>query len=144
MFSDVPYAPCSLRVSEVDSSRAVVAWDAPLSDGGSPITQYHVELCRSGSVGGWTRVASVDGTTLTAQLTGLTEGDFYFVRVFAENQAGLSKKASELVDAFCARKPLSKTHSLPVIIALLAVNWQAVVPDETVAFVMVVKMNFGT
>ena len=107
LFVDVPSAPVGLRVTEVDVGKATLVWDRPLSDGGSPITQYHVDVCRSGVTGGWTRAVSVDSSTLTITLTGLHEGDFYFARVFAENQAGLSKKASDLVDSFCARKPLS-------------------------------------
>lgn len=65
-------------------------------------------MLRSGGSNGYTRVAEVDGTTLSAELTGLTEGEFYFARVFAENLVGLSKKGAELDEPICAKAPQSK------------------------------------
>ena len=94
-------------MTEVDAGRLSLAWDKPLSDGGSPITGYVVEIFRSGSGSGYTRAAQVDGTNSSVELTGLTEGEFYFVRVFAENLVGLSKKGCELDEPICAKAPQS-------------------------------------
>lgn len=65
-------------------------------------------MCRSGSTSGYTKAAHVDSANTNVELTGLTEGEFYFVRVFAENQVGLSKKGCELDEPVCARRPQSK------------------------------------
>jgi len=106
--SDVPLAPSGLRVTNTDAGSISLAWDAPKSDGGSAITGYMIEICRSGSTTGWTTGARVDGSCFTADLTGLSEHDLYFVRVFSENQAGLCKKPCELSEAISAKKPLGQ------------------------------------
>ena len=101
-------------MTEIDAGRLSLAWDQPQSDGGSPLTGYVVEMCRSGSATGYTKAAHVDSNNLTVELTGLTEGEFYFVRVFSENQVGLSKRGSELEEPVCARRPQSKLLLLSV------------------------------
>jgi len=108
--SDVPSAPVGLRLTDTDAGRITLAWDAPTSDGGSAITGYVVEICRSGSTTGWTTGARVDGTRLSTELTGLSEQDLYFVRVFSENQAGTSKKPCELGEPISAKRPLRKPY----------------------------------
>ena len=100
-------SPTGLRVTDTDAGRISLAWNAPKSDGGSPVTGYVVELCRSSSTTGWTTAVRVDGgDRLTADLTGLSENDLYFVRVFSENQAGLCRKPCELSEPTTAKKPL--------------------------------------
>ena len=39
---DVPSRPLNVRAKEVNKNYIVVTWDAPDSDGGSPITEYKV------------------------------------------------------------------------------------------------------
>ena len=102
----MPLAPAGLRVTDTDDGRISLAWDAPKSDGGSAITGYTVEICRSGSSTGWTTGARVDASCLTTELTGLSENDLYFVRVFSENQAGVCKKPCELSEPISAKRPL--------------------------------------
>ena len=104
----MPLAPVGLRVTDTDAGRVSLAWDAPKSDGGSAITGYIVEICRSGSTTGWTSGVRVDGSCLTTELTGLSENDLYFVRIYSENQAGLCKKPCELGEPISAKKPLRK------------------------------------
>ena len=106
---DVPLAPVGLRVTSTDQGRISLAWDAPQSDGGSVIIGYTVEICRSGSTTGWTTGVRVDGSCLSAELTGLSENDLYFVRVFSENQAGVCKKPCELSEPISAKRPLGKS-----------------------------------
>lgn len=48
----------------------------------------------------------MDASCLTTELTGLSENDLYFVRVFSENQAGVCKKPCELSEPISAKKPL--------------------------------------
>jgi len=106
--SDVPQAPVGLRVTGTNVGLISLAWDAPKSDGGSAVTGYIIEICRSGSTTGWTTGARVDGSCQSAELTGLSENDLYFVRVFSENQAGLCKKPCEISEPISAKKPLGK------------------------------------
>ena len=73
-------------------SLATVSWSAPASDGGSPVTQYTVTSNPDGIT------AVVDGTTLGATLTGLTNGTEYTFTVTATNIAGTSD-ASEISNA---------------------------------------------
>jgi len=108
----VPLAPAHLRVTDTDAGRISLAWDAPQSDGGSAITGYIVEIYRSGSTTGWTTATRVDGSCLSAELTGLSENDLYFVRVFSENQAGLCKKPCELTEPISAKRPLREFRSI--------------------------------
>jgi len=112
MYSDVPLAPTGLRVMETDAGRINLAWDMPKSDGGSAIIGYIIEICRSGSTTGWTTGARVDGSHLSAELTGLSENDLYFVRIFSENQAGVCKKPCEISEPISAKRPLREWKSL--------------------------------
>ena len=64
--------------------QAAVSWTAPAFDGGSAITQYTA----TSSPGGLTAV--VDGDTLNAVVTGLTNGTSYTFTVTAANAVGTS------------------------------------------------------
>lgn len=57
---------------------------------------------------GFLQAARVGPDTFAYDIRDLVDGGSYFVRIFAENQAGLSKKAYEIDDATKARKPISK------------------------------------
>ena len=101
----MPSAPVNVGVTGADAGLISLAWDPPKSDGGSPVTGYIVEVCNS-TESTWQKVP-VDGSVLSLDLTDLKEGDFYFIRVFAKNEAGVSKRSGELDDAVCAKKPIS-------------------------------------
>jgi subtilisin family serine protease len=77
----VPGAPTN-PVATAGNGSASVTWSAPASNGGSAITGYTV----TSNVGGFS--ASVDGSTLTAVVSGLTNGTSYQFRVIATNEAG--------------------------------------------------------
>jgi hypothetical protein len=64
------------------NAQATVSWSAPAFNGGSEITGYKV----TASPGGQT--ITVNGSTLTATFTGLTEGTFYIFIVTTINAAG--------------------------------------------------------
>lgn len=95
-----------MRVTDVGDGALSIAWDAPESDGGTPVTGYAVETCRSGTTG-WTRVGSVDSSTRAFDISSLITGEYYFVRCYAENLAGLSKRPAELGEPVCAKRPTS-------------------------------------
>ncbi len=54
------------------------------------------------------QAATTDGSTLSHELTGLVEGADYFIRVRAENMAGVSTGYSELDEPACAKEPVSE------------------------------------
>lgn len=54
----------------------------------------------------------MSGDDLSCDLTGLMEDTYYFVRVYAENDAGISRRALEMSQPVCAKRPRSKTRSL--------------------------------
>jgi len=92
-----------VRVVETSKESMVVAWDAPESDGGSPVTKYKVEK-RDATRTAYVQAEDVDRKTLKATVTKLTEGNKYFFQVAAENEIGLSDWA-ETTEAVEAKMP---------------------------------------
>ena len=64
------------------------------------------------------QAASTDGSTLTYELTDLIDGQDYFVRVRAENMAGISMGFTELDEPVCAKEPVSKY----IVIVLISIH----------------------
>lgn len=88
-FPGKPSPPKNLHATQVDATFITLAWDAPESDGGSPVTAYVLEkmdMKREEYI----FLSNVDASTLQFQATRLFEGTEYKFRVFAENPAGLS------------------------------------------------------
>lgn len=63
-----------------------LAWDAPTSNGGLPLTSYIIE--RQGPGPGWTEVARVDPVANSIRINNLKKEEEYNFRVSAENKAG--------------------------------------------------------
>ncbi len=78
-----PAAPSNVTATKGDKS-AVVSWTAPTNNGGSPITGYTI----TSTPGGITK--TVDGSTTTGTITGLTNGTSYTFTVAATNATGTS------------------------------------------------------
>ena len=72
---DVPGAPTNVSADPGDGS-ASVSWSAPASDGGSAIDGYTV-MCTATANADDVQTATVNGTTTSAQVTGLTNGVEY-------------------------------------------------------------------
>jgi len=88
----VPSAPQNL-VANAGNQRVLLSWQAPVSDGGSPITGYKVYWGTSS--GSYTNVQNV-GNVLTYTVTGLTNGQRYYFAVTALNSVGESAKSNEV------------------------------------------------
>ena len=86
--STTPGKPAAPTLTVKDQSLGV-SWSAPTSNGGAAITGYKVGRCSTGcgTDSNWT-VATPTGTGTTHDLTGLTNGTAYQVRVAAVNRAG--------------------------------------------------------
>ena len=90
----VPGAPTGLTATPGDGT-VTLAWAAPASDGGSPVTGYNVY--QGTSPGGET--GPVNGSSLVTatgyKVTGLTNGTTYYFRVAAVSQVGEGKPSVE-------------------------------------------------
>jgi Fibronectin type III domain len=81
-----PPAACSATLSAFGNKNLVIWWEAPPSNGGSPITSYLIQLWKDGSVyGELTAGPGSIYTTVQLYHTGL-----FYVRVLAHNDAGWS------------------------------------------------------
>ena len=82
-----PGAPRGLNATAVGNTRINLSWNAPDSDGGSPITGYKIEVSSNGN--SWTtRVANTGSANRTYSHTGLSTGDTRHYRVSAINSSG--------------------------------------------------------
>ena len=85
----VPGAPRRVSVSPRDTGALDVRWEAPDSDGGSPVTGYRVQWRRASA--SWDEPAEVSEAMAAATshtITGLDFGEEYAVRIVAVNEAG--------------------------------------------------------
>ena len=81
------------EVTNLTKDSATLIWSAPISDGGSPITNYVIEVKESGDVK-WHPLTRDKVTGTTYELTGLKEGVGYEYRITAENKAGSGPTSS--------------------------------------------------
>ncbi len=81
-----PGIPTSLA-GVAASGQTALTWTAPVSTGGSAITDYVVEYKLSSDLS-WTTFADGTSATASATVTGLTNGSSYDFRVSATNSAG--------------------------------------------------------
>ena len=94
-------------MTEIWRDFITIAWDAPESDGGSPLTGYAVE-CRDSFESSYRLLATVKPDTTSYTAKDLQEGRDYYLRVFSQNAAGLSEQPVELLPAIKARLPFGK------------------------------------
>ncbi len=95
MFIEVPSAPESLDVVDVNKTDVTLKWQAPASDGGADLTDYVVEM-KSSSDKQFAAVAEVQPNTPFYTAKDLKEGQEYEFRVRAKNAAGTISEAAEL------------------------------------------------
>jgi hypothetical protein len=98
---DYPGAPTALTIEPGDAHVYVLSWVAPVSDGGTTLTDYY--LYRGISTGSLAMVHAMTSTIIAAyDDTGLTNGTTYYYAISAVNAVGegaLSTEVSGLVAA---------------------------------------------
>ena len=120
-----PSAPRNLQASGGDSQVAL-AWEAPSSNGSSPVTNYRIYR---GTVPGGESLLTTVGNVLTYTDTGVTNGVRYYYEVGAVSSAGEGPKSTET-----SATPRT-TPSSPLGLAAVAgnthvtLNWQAPASD---------------
>ena len=89
--TDPPDTPLNLRVTNVYKDYITITWEAPLSNGGSPLTLYLIEKLDATRPGAsWVVAGTVEASMLKYKVAKLFQGNSYLVRVSAENQVGTS------------------------------------------------------
>ncbi|CAL1540886.1 unnamed protein product, partial [Lymnaea stagnalis] len=87
---DAPESPGTPNVTEVGGDFVSLTWDKPRSDGGGKIQGYWIEKREHGTEN-WSRVNNNPCITNMINIPNLIEDRHYEFRVFAQNEAGLSK-----------------------------------------------------
>ena len=82
-----PTAP--LEIVPVGPHALMVEWGAPESDGGAPLEAYKVAV-RDAKRQMWMEVGRVTADVQKLKVQDLTEGNEYFIRIFAKNEIGFS------------------------------------------------------
>ncbi len=112
----VPGVPRNLTAVESGSSRINLSWSAPISDGGSRITGYEIEVSSNGGRTWTVRVSNTRSSSTTYAHTGLESGTTWHYRVSAINSEGTgepSNVASETTDIGPPRAPSSLSAVAP-------------------------------
>lgn len=89
----VPGAPTGIVLGTATSTTQPLSWTAPVSDGGSPLTDYVVQWSPAGAEV-WTTFADGTSTATSATVTGLTASTSYDYRVAAVNAVGIGPYSS--------------------------------------------------
>jgi predicted phage tail protein len=87
----VPGAPAGLTAAPGDA-KVTLAWSAPASNGGSPVTSYNVYFATSADFKAAAEIHNVTGTALA--VINLVNGTPYYFRVTAVNKVGESQPSS--------------------------------------------------
>jgi titin len=88
----VPAAPTSVAGTAGDA-QVSLTWSAPASNGGSVITDYVVQYSSNGGTN-WTTFNDGTSTSVSAVVTGLTNGTTYIFKVAAVNSVGTGNYSS--------------------------------------------------
>jgi hypothetical protein len=102
----VPDAPTDVTASS-NTAQADVAWAAPDSTGGSPITGYTASAYAAPT--GGSALAGCTSATTACSITGLTNGTLYYVSVTAQNAAGSGLESTPRVLVTPLARPSAPT-----------------------------------
>ena len=121
----VPSAPRSVGVLN-GNAQLLVTWLAPVSTGGSPITDYLVKYWKSGATG-WTNFVHPVSAATSLTVTGLTNDTSYVIKVIARNAVGISPPSANSAPA----TPAATVPGAPT--AVVAVSGNAELPVSWIA-----------
>ncbi|MDD2819528.1 MAG: fibronectin type III domain-containing protein [Candidatus Nanopelagicales bacterium] len=118
-----PGVPTSITATPT-SGQVSLSWTAPSSNGGSPITDYVIEL-KTASAFTWTTIADGLNTSTSLVVTGLANDTAYNFRIAAANSAGQGSYATPV--ASTPFGPISAPRSLVATApsTSLILNWLA-------------------
>jgi len=89
-----PSAPFGLLGSPTGTDRVLLSWNAPETDGGSPITDYSIQYSSDNGVT-WTTFIHTASVLPEVTVTGLTWGTTYVFRAAAVNAVGTSSYSGQ-------------------------------------------------
>ena len=89
---NVPEPPAKLDVIAKTDSSITLQWEMPRNDGGSPLTEYLLEMRdKKGKNAEWTQVQILPVITTSFRVTKLNEDNYYNFRIKAGNAIGHSE-----------------------------------------------------
>ena len=125
----VTSAPRDVLISTVSLTQIAIRWTAPLTDGGSSVTDYIIEYSTNSGTSWSTFTDNVNALTSIA-VTGLTNGTSYIFRVSAVNGAGTSAvSASSAVAAPGVASQPCCVDDAQIGPGYVAIRWEAPASD---------------
>ena len=127
-----PLVPSSLVATAVSPTQINLFWEAPASDGGSPIARYKIQFSTDGGANFTNLHTTPDASTLTYLHTSLTAETTYHYQVVAINAVGIG--ASATVNASTPATTIVPTAprnlgATPVSATQIDLSWSAPISD---------------
>lgn len=143
----VPSAPRSLKVTEVAATSITLTWEAPESDGGTPLEDY-VIVAKEADSDQYHKAGKTSELEYCVT-KGIEPNKEYVLQVYAANSEGLSEKAAEHESTILTPPPPKQPPGPPTnircleaLITGLTVAWEAPLFDGGCAvqqYIVVVK-----
>ena len=126
---NLPSAPRDLTATAVSDSQIDLTWQAPNSDGGSPITGYQLQVSEDEGAS-WTSLHTTNGSMLSYAHMGLDRGTTYHYRVAAVNSVGMGPYTDPMASATTLNVPSAPRDltAMAVSGSQIDLTWQA--PDD--------------
>jgi hypothetical protein len=124
-----PTAPRSLAATAGNQS-ASLTWSTPVSNGGSTITGYRIDVSTDGGSTFTTSVANTGSSSTSRTLSGLTVGTSYIFRAFAINAIGTSVASNDTSSLTAISLPGAPTGVTAVAgVQSVSLSWTAPVSN---------------
>jgi titin len=103
-----PLAPQNLAATSVTGTTLTLTWNLPTSNGGSPITDYKIEVSSNGG-SSWSAITHSASNSRAFNVTGLAKGTSYRFRVSTITTIGTSAAPAVLSVTTVGNAPASPT-----------------------------------
>jgi hypothetical protein len=126
-----PESPTGFSVSKITGKTASISFSAPATNGGAMITELRCEISRDGNT--WTQLNSPGSKSLSNNVSGLSPGVRYQVRISAINSVGQS---NYLIGTFTTTDQVAAaptTLSVKAIKSTILLSWKAVNSSNSTA-----------